>query len=448
MNSVYPVFFDKLLMPAYCRIRSRRMTAHWRDLERSQWESPEAIDARQWEQVRAVVRVALETVPYYAVKYGGIKPEDIRGWADFRRLPMLTRQEVEEHREDLRSSLVPAGRAHLHATGGSSGQPVRFYRTVESYDWRMAATWRTYSWSGYRPGERIAYLWGAPVGTPGNLQKLKTDVFNWFYGQISIPTFTRTEQVLREMHQRLRSYRPAYLAGFTSSLVSYALFLQNTGLEPPAVKAVLTAAEPCQPGQRTLLESVLGAPVFVTYGSREFMSIGGECERHEGIHLASENLVVETDSRPGEAGEILVTDLHNYGTLFLRYRIGDIGIATEASCSCGRGLPRLMSVEGRSGGVIDFADGRQVSGLLFFHVLKEFKRVVQFQAIQQTPSNLTLDLLVAEPLTGEDHKRLLEELKKYLGSNGIEIRQASRLRQSKSGKIPPVVPLGAHSNLV
>ena len=115
--------------------------------------------------------------------------------------------------------------------------------------------------------------------------------------------------------------------------------------------------------------------MFETYGNREVMLMATECEEHDGLHVQAENLVVEVVVRrddtdgtrpaaPGELGEVVVTDLHNLAMPFIRYATGDLATAADDSpCGCGRGLPRIASVEGRTSDVLEDGDGHQVSGI-------------------------------------------------------------------------------------
>ena len=98
--------------------------------------------------------------------------------------------------------------------------------------------------------------------------------------------------------------------------------------------------------------------MFNTYALCEIMSIAAECERRCGMHINSENILLET-ALPPESGpsDILVTDLHNYATPFVRYAIGDIGLLSDDSCPCGRCLPLLASVVGRTLDTLQTADG-------------------------------------------------------------------------------------------
>src|SRR5262249_25984262 len=150
------------------------------------------------------------------------------------------------------------------------------------------------------------------------------------------------------------------------------------GLAAWSPRSIVVGAEKLHPFQRELIERVFRAPVFETYGAREFMLIGAECDRHDGLHLTTENLLVEVlddEGRPapaGAEGNAVVTDLTNAGMPFLRYVNGDRAVAGFGACPCGRGLPLLRKVVGRRLDVLHTPDGRRAPGELFPHLLKDF----------------------------------------------------------------------------
>src|SRR5207249_9066595 len=98
---------------------------------------------------------------------------------------------------------------------------------------------------------------------------------------------------------------PDVIVAYTNPLYALARSLEDQGLKAISPRSIIVGAEKLHPFQRALIERVFGAPVFETYGSREFMLIGAECDRHEGLHLTTENLLVEVlddDGRPTPEG--------------------------------------------------------------------------------------------------------------------------------------------------
>ena len=435
--NLYPRVLGSVLLPAYDRLKGRRYARHRALLDESQWWDAERIRAFQWQELHALLAHVFASVPYLRRKYhaAGASFEDMHSWDDFRRLPWLTREEVNSHRDELCSTAY-TGKLLPHATGGSSGTPTRFFRTYESYDWRTAAKDRAYSWSGWRVGERSVYLWGAPVGHVSRRQAFKTQAFETVHRQRVFNTFSQSPELWAQIHAAIHRYRPTLIVGYVSSLEQFADFLSRQQLALPPVRAVIGAAEPLYASTRTAIESAFGAPVFNTYGSREFMSIAAECERRDGLHVHAENLVVETNEADADhPSEILVTDLHNYGMPFVRYAIGDAGTVVGGACGCGRGLPRLGVVDGRVLDMLRTADGRTVPGEFFPHLLKDVPELAEFRVEQPRPDALIISAVLNAPLSDRSQRLLDHEIGKVFGSaTNWEIRSVTHLPKLASGK--------------
>jgi phenylacetate-CoA ligase len=141
--------------------------------------------------------------------------------------------------------------------------------------------------------------------------------------------------------------------------------------------------------QRRRIEATFGCPVTNRYGCEEASLIACECERHRGLHVNADSVLVEVirDGRPappGTPGSLVVTDLSNFAMPLVRYLIGDVGVLADRSCPCGRAFPLLESIEGREADYVVTADGRLISGISLtenFAVL--VPGVAQLQIIQE-----------------------------------------------------------------
>jgi len=434
--SVYSSVYRRVLLPFHNKIRHRQYTKFASFLGRSQWWPRDQLLEFQWKELLCLLKWAYQSVPYYQEKYrtAGIRFDDIRTREDFAKLPVLTRSEINDNRERM-CSIAYRGKLLPHATGGSSGSPTRFYRTIESYDWRTAAKDRVYSWCGWTPGERSLYLWGAPVGEVPLSKRIKVKAFESFHRQLVINTFSQTEQLWTDIYHHILRYRPSLIVGYVSSLAQFATFLKDRRLEIPCLKGVIGAAEPIYSAIRDHIQEGFHSPVFNTYGSREFMSIAGECSHHTGLHINSENIYLETMSNDEDASELLVTDLHNYGMPFIRYAIGDLASLDYSSCACGRGLPKIRTLEGRVLDSLQMPDGRRIPGEFFPHLLKDIPEVRRYQVKQETLNVVVISAVLSRPLSPGSQALLKSEVLKVLGpSVRCEIKEVPEITLLASGK--------------
>jgi phenylacetate-CoA ligase len=441
----YSRVLGSVLLPAYDRVRGRCYTERRTFLDRSQWWSAERVREFQWTELKKLLAHAFASVPYLQHKYraAGIALEDLKGWDDFRRLPPLTRAEVNAHGPDLCSTTY-TGRLLPHATGGSTGVPTRFFRTYESYDWRTAAKDRAYSWTGWRLGAPALYLWGAPVGSVSWRQALKTRAYDALQRQLMVNTFCHSDGLWGDVYSRARRFRPFLIVGYVSSLEAFADYQSRTGRRIP-VACAIAAAEPLYKDARDRIERGLGVPLFNTYGSREFMSIAAECECRSGLHVHGENLVVETRERDGEApSEILITDLHNYGMPFVRYESGDLGRLSDRPCPCGRGLPMLEEIEGRVLDTLRRRDGRTVPGEFFPHLLKEIPELAHYRVEQKSVDRIVISAVLTRPLSERSERLLRREINNVFGPGTVcELQPVPHIPGLNSGKRRVTVGMGA-----
>jgi phenylacetate-CoA ligase len=175
------------------------------------------------------------------------------------------------------------------------------------------------------------------------------------------------------------------------------------------------------------------------------MLIGAECGRHAGLHLTSEHLVVEIvddegrPSRAGEEGNVVITDLYNYGMPFIRYANGDRAIAGFESCPCGRGLPLLKKVVGRRLDIIRTGAGRIIPGEFFPHLVKDFPAVRRFQVIQEQPE-LVRFVMVADGMATADRLRLECLVRDAVGPGiSVDFETVREIPLSAAGKLQVVV---------
>lgn len=437
-----------VILPAYERLWKRRSTMRYlSDLEASQWRSPQEVAALQFDLLVRLVSHAYESSPYYRSEWTrrGLHPRHLRSPTDFTRWPLLDRETIREHREALRSRAV-SGPLIAKATGGSSGVPLQFDLDGPSHERRTAAAYRGYGWAGAGPGTRQLYLWGVPLGERSWRARCKDTLYNRLHRRRVVSCFDGDADLASRFADALDECRPDAIVAYVNPLYETARALDERGRRPRHVPgSIVVGAEKLHPFQRELIERVYRAPVFETYGSREFMLIGAECERHCGLHLTSEHLFVEildddgTPTPRGLEGNVVVTDLHNLGMPFVRYLTGDRAMAGFDRCACGRGLPLLSCVTGRRLDMLVASDGRVIPGEYFPHLVKDFPAVRRFQVIQES-ADLVRFRLAAERMDSGDRERLERLVRDALGAAmRIEFEEVESIELTAAGKLQVVI---------
>jgi phenylacetate-CoA ligase len=408
-------------------LRRRKTYAYWQRLERTQWLDHAALEKIQIAALRDLLRHAKQTCAYYrdAWECAGLDPDRVTSLSDFHRFPRVDRDVITEHRDRMRST-APGIVTIPKATGGSSGVPLHFDVTRDSNE-RRAGTWhRGYSWAGAGPGTRQLYLWGGPLGQRPWRSRAKDVLWDALYRRRVLNSFEYGEERALDFARQISRYRPDAVVAYVNPLYAMARVLREKGVRPVGPKSIVVGAEKLHDFQRDIIESVFGCPVFETYGCREFSLMAAECDRHQGLHMTMEQLVVEvlrddgSPCEPGEEGDIVVTDLYNYGMPFVRYMNGDRAVRSARVCGCGRGLPLLERVAGRRVDILSLPGGRTVAGELFPHLIKDYAGVRRFQVVQDSTTAVDVRLVTTPELDSISRARLEESVRRVLGE-GVNV---------------------------
>ncbi len=437
--SLSSTLIRNLIHPLY-NARSHPTAGRYRrEFERTQYLTAAELEAMQLELARKLLRHAHQACPFYRERMdaAGVRPE-IASLTELAKLPPLTKRNIQDHGPAMMAEGFPESARMKNQTGGSTGSPLQFLVDKERIDSRMASTERHNLWAGLRPGDWYALLWGArldQLSTVSLRDRLRND---WLYRRVELNTSLITPEKLDSFVTMLRHRRPRFLIAYAHSGALFAEHVREKGIRDIRFEAMITTAEVLLPETRRLLEETFGGKVFNRYGCREVSIIASECEQHGGMHVNSECLLVEIDrdpSLPDGLGKILVTDLRNFSMPLIRYEIGDVGAWATTPCACGRGLPMLSEVRGRTTDFIVLEDGSKISGPSLTLVVADMPDVRQVQFVQHSPRAITLRVVPGKGYGEQTRQELRKRLDLYLrGRASLEIREAEPIASEASGK--------------
>ena len=395
----------------------------------------------QLDRLRALLCHAYSHVPFWRARMeiAGLNPKVITSLEDLSILPLLTKGEVEANSQALIADTHRNVRLIANATGGSTGEPVHFWQDLQYVIVNRAAKLRYRRWYGYDFGERVAYLWGARRDTKVHGMRV------WLRRQLRqeqwVSAFHLGPSELLGLADLLNHWQPRLLVAYPSALHAFARFVLQRGLHVRSPGAVECSAEKLWPEQRQEIERALGVPLFDVYGSREFGAIAAECPAHQGLHLFTDNHVIEVlrngrSARPGDVGEIVITCLDNYAMPFIRYRTGDLGVLADRPCSCGRTLPLLAQVIGRTNAVVSLPGGRLVHGAFFSYFFYHQSGVHRYQVQQPDYHEIQVLLMGDDTLTPERLEAMSRSLAADLGNRiTVTVNRVPRIDPLPSGKL-------------
>ena len=441
----YTALVSGVFFPLHELIKKHDSVAIRKEMEISQWWDEGRLEQLRLSRLRHLLANAQTRVPYYRRLFADIrfKVEDIASLADLARLPLLDKPAIRANSEALKAD--NARDLARFNTGGSSGEPLVFYVGKERVSHDVAAKWRATRWWDVDIGDPEVVIWGSPIelGVQDGLRAFRDRMLRTRL----LPAFEMSEKKLDGFLNEIRAARPKMLFGYPSALSHIARHAEARGrrMDDLGIRVAFVTSERLYDEQRQQISETFGCAVANGYGGRDAGFIAHECSRG-GMHITAEDIIVEiVDPRGvplprGEAGEIVVTHLATGMFPFIRYRTGDIGVLDGKSCGCGRGLPLLKEIQGRSTDFVVARNGTVMHGLALIYILRDMPEIETFKIIQETLDLVRVYVVSHGRLSRESVARIESGFRARLGQ-GVEIavEEVGEIPLEKSGKFRYVV---------
>lgn len=372
---------------------------------------------------------AYHNVPYYHDIFEeiGIIKNDKVDLSRFNEIPVLTKEVMRKHYNELISRDYTTRKWYYNSSGGSTGEPARFIQDNLYDRWGNAAF---YYWCKDilgidEPSVKKVILWGSERDLFQGGMGWKAKIVNWLTNTIFLNSFKMTGEDMEHYVSVINSYKPDLIRGYAGSLYELCRYAERKGMKMYAPKVVISSAETLSDEMREEIEKVFGTKVYDFYGSRETNNIAGECQEALMHILGFHNYIEVLDNhnrlvKEGEEGKVVVTNLHNYSMPFIRYEIGDMAVLGPKECECDNPLPTLRRVTGRITDHFVKEDGTLISGsaLTLTFNLKDW--VKEFQIVQENYKRIRF-LVVLQGKVSEDEKKDVEDEMKFLLGQDCEI---------------------------
>ncbi len=444
-KELYTLLISSLFFPLHERIKNHHSVAVRKELEVSQWWDQNRLQELQLSKLYRLLKHAEVHVPYYRTLFSEIsfKPEDVRSLADLTRLPFLEKSKIRVNTDALKSE--NAKNLHRFNTGGSSGEPLIFYIGKERVTHDVAAKWRATRWWGVDIGDREMVVWGSPIelGAQDIVRTLRDRLFRTRL----LPAFEMSEQKLDGFLNEICAMRPKMLFGYPSALSHIARHAEERGrhMDDLGIRVAFVTSERLYDEQRQKIGKIFACQVANGYGGRDAGFIAHECPQGS-MHITAEDIIVEIVDQQGaslpdgEAGEIIVTHLATKDFPFIRYRTGDIGVLDSKPCICGRGLPILKEIQGRSTDFLTAQDGTVIHGLALIYILRDIPQIRNFKIIQESLELTRIWVVTDEGLSPEATAKIELGFKARLGQTvNVVIEEVPEIPAEKSGKFRYVI---------
>jgi len=371
----------------------------------------------QNKRLRKIIKYAYKTVPGYKKKFdeAGIKPSDIRTKKDLYKLPIITREELQNNDAFVNKKLIYT----TLFTGGSTGTSLKYYDSRESAVMRMEAHYRGWLWNGYTSEKRIAII----ASSQGSICEKNVLLL---IGDL-------TEKNLKSNALKLKKFKPQHLRGYTGSIYILAKYCLDNNIKIKSIQSINPISENLYDFQRESIEKAFECKIFEEYCCNDGGACAWECEAHDGLHYVMERAIIENIN-----GEMIVTDLWNKAMPFIRYKNGDAITFLDKKCKCGRTLP-LIKVRGRANDIIISKSGPISPTFLMFHGIGYAKtdfrsgiRAVQY--IQKSGYFLKINIVKNNWCTNETIQTFKKKLLEITHNMQLQINFVEDIPKTKKGK--------------
>ncbi len=380
-----------------------------KSLEDTQYWAMDKLLDYQFKKLKKLLIHAYDNTSFYRKRFddAGFNPNKLRDFNELKKLPTLSKTEIRDNLDTLIARNMNSKDLHSSETGGTTGVKMKFYRDNNCLSPKEAALYRFEKWTGWKIGERVGIIWPAQQDYVG-YWTLKSRIKNALYRrQIVFPAVIADEESINTYVKLLQVKKPTMIRAFTTPVHEVASFIKSNGIDNIRLKGVITTGEPLHSHQRKMISEAFNCQVFDSLRTREAGPVAQECEAHCGLHINAESLYVESITsdimEDKDTGELVITDLLNYGMPLIRYRTGDVGVLSNDKCTCGRSLPILKNISGRMSDVLFTPDGKRVmSSSLVLYLVDEAPGLLgQVQVVQDKLDHLTIKMTKEPPPSDE-----------------------------------------------
>jgi len=398
-----------------------------------------------------MVAYAYRHVPYYRETMDrlGLSPADFRSAGDLTKLPLLEREHVQRDPEFFVSIAEPLANHLRLRTSGSTGRPCTFYHHHRAMFLNRAYAARARAAVAPLLDRRVGYRQTQIVALAGAYSRTQ----KFLHVHALLPPGVRLHRQVLSVSdppeanvRRMNEFKPDVLISFGSYLAMLFAHLHATEKPFHRPRAIVYSADSLPKPVRHVIEKEYHIPVFGTYGAVEAPAIGFECEQHAGLHLNLDLYpmrIVDPDGNTlprGERGEVVVSNLINRASVLLNYRLGDLATLLPNQCTCGRSLPLLSELNGRTYDFVALPTGGLERGARVGRGFKDIEGLWQWQVIQESATHFVVGLSVAETSDRQHIRQLVAaRFTEMFGPLVTVDVQFDYIQRTVGGKVSPVI---------
>jgi len=431
----------------YFRSRPSIIRKHYKFLIESQYWSSEQYNDYQVKELQRLLKLSFENVPYYRDIQNslGCVPEDFKSPCDINKLPILEKSVVRENYDLLINKNIELKRCSSFRTSGTTGMAIQTWETQDSVSYRSAFMSRLRTWTGMPDPffPRRAHFTGTDI-IPFNT-KSQNNVY-WRWNVLNHTLLFSASHISRESAkyycQKLCSFNPETIEGHPSAFQTLVKMALDQDLQLPHPRAIITSGEVLTAENREILAKAFMCKIFDQYAANEPSCFWSDCEMGT-LHVHPEYGISEIIDVQGnevganQEGEIILTSFLNPVFVLIRYRICDIAVkGVDRICSCGRQMPIIERIQGRTSNSMYIPERGYVSETSFSMVFAKFPyKIIDAQIIQEESNRLLVLIVPSQEFSDLDECGIISAMRDKVGRGaGIQVRRVDTIPRGPRGK--------------
>jgi phenylacetate-coenzyme A ligase PaaK-like adenylate-forming protein len=424
-------------------LRSPRVNAYTDEVMKSQWLSAEQLNDLQFQRLKALCVHAQENTPYYKRIFQdhGFDAHSMLSVNDVTALPILTRDDIIAHGDELRSTAFSEDEVYSIETSGSTGTFLKFIQSKEYYDREYAFTERLKRWMGAKAKSSSTIFYRAIMRHP--IVSDEHPPYEQYRNRLILSQFHTDDKSFAFYVKLLNKHKPEFWILLPSIAISLTRYCASTGEATFKPRAIMCAAENLLDEHRHEIEVYWGCKVYNRYGHSEGCISAGDCEQG-GMHLGLEFGYSEflrndgSPAVPGELARIISTGFFTQAMPFIRYDTGDLAVLSAEECPCGRKLPLIERIDGRGDDVLIAKDGQKITALR--SIFTSNSGVKHTQIIQEKEGEIEIRLVPGVDYREEVQSEILENLRNDAGEAfDVKFTLVDDIERAPSGKVRLII---------
>jgi len=447
-----PIPLQNLAITAYGYSWQRRRFSGIFEQELQQFKAREQFDHQQFAsyQTTALRRLlihAFESVPYYhkLFKTLGFNKTTLQQFelADLIKIPLLEKNTLRQigTTDLIATKREPGGQ--FFGSSGSTGTPIQvLFSSPMHQRWSAGFEARIRHWAGLTRYDPRGMIGGRRV-VPEGIDDRPFYRYNFAEKQTYFSAYHISASNVPDYLEGMKKHKVSYMNGYAMSNYFLARFIEESSLEAPQLKAVLPSSEKLTPEMRATFQRVYGCKTFDAWSGVEACGLVSECA-HGRLHASPDMAILEfldpvtgNPAKPGELAEVVCTGLLNFDQPLIRYRIGDLMRYSGEPCPCGRQMPVIQEIVGRTEDTVIGRDGREM--VRFHGIFIGIPSIIEGQIIQEDLTHFEVKIVAAKPLTAAEKQLVHSRMKSQLGEIQLDILEVAQIHRGPNGKFKAVV---------